>query len=100
MICSINSSECEASDFSTSFKKIQKLLALKEKENFKTTIIITMLDLNKKNQLAEYEKLRNAFKDLDVYIYLKSEDQQWYRKEYHGPTQSTGLRSANTHGCQ
>ena len=29
-------------------------------------------------------KLIKAFSGLDVYIYLKSEDCQWYRKDYHG----------------
>ena len=29
-------------------------------------------------------KLKEAFKDLDVYLYLKSEDTQWYRGVDHG----------------
>jgi MoaA/NifB/PqqE/SkfB family radical SAM enzyme len=76
-----------ASNFLSSYKKILKLLELKEKENYKTTIIITMLDLNNTGQIKEYKKLKEAFKGLDVYIYLKSEDQLWYRKDYH-PTKS------------
>jgi radical SAM protein with 4Fe4S-binding SPASM domain len=43
-----------------------------------------MLDLNRTNQREDYEKLMKAFEGLDVYIYLKSEDCQWYRKDYHG----------------
>ena len=43
-----------------------------------------MLDLNQTNQREEFAKLRKAFEGLDVYIYLKSEDQQWYRKDFHG----------------
>ena len=39
-----------------------------------------MLDLNRTNQREDYEKLLKAFEGLDVYIYLKSEDSQWYRK--------------------
>lgn len=74
----------DASNFTESYKKILQLIELKEKRSFKTTIVITMLDLNKSWQKDEYEKLRAAFKDLDVYLYLKSEDQQWYRKEFHG----------------
>ena len=31
--------------------------------------------------------LAAVFEDLDVYLYLKSEDQQWYRQDYH-PTKS------------
>jgi wyosine [tRNA(Phe)-imidazoG37] synthetase (radical SAM superfamily) len=74
----------EASNFTKSYEKILQLLDLKEKNDYKTKIIITMLDLNNEWQEREYEKLLSAFEDLDVYIYIKSEDQQWYRKDYHG----------------
>lgn len=74
----------EYSDFTGSYKKILQLLDLKAKRNYKTTIVITMLNLNNSWQQDEYEKLRKAFENLDVYIYIKSEDQQWYRKDYHG----------------
>jgi radical SAM protein with 4Fe4S-binding SPASM domain len=56
----------------------------KKKHNYKTTIIITMLDLHRFNQEKEYERLRNAFEGLDVYIYLKSQDQQWYQNKVEG----------------
>ena len=71
------------SDFSQSFKKIEKLLEIKKSKKFKTTIIITMLNLNRKDQEQDFERLKNAFRGKDVYIYLKSEDQQWYRQEHH-----------------
>ncbi len=74
----------QASDFSESYQKILSLLDMKKKENFGTVIIITMLNLNRADQMREYEFLRKKFAGLDVYIYLKSEDQQWYRKDYHG----------------
>lgn len=73
-----------ASNFTGSYKKILQLLDIKKEKGLKTTIIITMLDLNKKGQVEEFNLLKRAFKGKDVYIYLKSEDQQWYRKEYHG----------------
>lgn len=73
-----------ASNFTKSYNKIVDLLKIKEENKYKTTIIITMLNLNRTNQMKEYEMLKNAFEGLDVYIYLKSEDQQWYRKDYHG----------------
>lgn len=76
----------QASNFTESYKKILELLDLKSKTNFKTTIIITMLDLHRPNQKEDFEKLKEAFKGCDVYIYFKSEDQQWYRKDYHGTT--------------
>jgi len=74
----------KASDFTGSYRKILQLLELKEIHNYKTTIVITMLDLNRSNQQEDYEKLKEAFSDRDVYIYMKSEDQQWYRNDYHG----------------
>lgn len=74
----------EASNFKKSYEKILNVLNYKKENNLKTTIVITMLDLNRTNQKEDYDKLLDAFKDLDVYIYLKSEDQQWYRKDFHG----------------
>lgn len=74
----------DASNFTESYKKIVQLLKIKKEKNYKTTIIITMLDLNRTTQKEEFTKLRKAFEDSDVYIYLKSEDQQWYRQDYHG----------------
>lgn len=74
----------DASNFTESYKKIIKLLQIKKEKKYKTTIIITMLDLNQTNQAEEYANLRKAFEGFDVYIYLKSEDQQWYRKDFHG----------------
>lgn len=73
----------ELSSFSDSYQKIIKVLEYKKKNHLNTTIVITMIDLNRKNQKEDYDKLRNAFKGLDVYLYLKSENGQWYRKNYH-----------------
>ncbi|MFA5779077.1 MAG: SPASM domain-containing protein [Elusimicrobiota bacterium] len=73
----------EASNFSTGYKKIMQLLEIKKKEKYKTVIIITMLDLNRSNQKEDFLNLKKAFEEADVYIYLKSEDTQWYRKDYH-----------------
>ena len=70
-----------ASNFSDSYKGLLQLLKEKEKRNYKTTIIITMLDLHRSNQRDEFEKLLKAFEGLDVYIYLKSQDQQWYQEK-------------------
>ncbi|MDD5687490.1 MAG: SPASM domain-containing protein [Elusimicrobia bacterium] len=74
----------QASNFSDSYKKILHLLEVKKKQGYNTTIIITMLDLNNPSQDKEFEKLQDAFKGLDVYVYLKSQDQQWYQTEKHG----------------
>lgn len=74
----------EASNFSESYRKILQVLDYKEKKGAGTTVVITMLDLNRTNQKEDYDRLLEAFRGLDVYIYLKSEDCQWYRKDYHG----------------
>lgn len=74
----------EQSNFSESYQKIQEVLDYKHKNNLHTTIVITMLDLNRTNQKEDYDKLMAAFEGMDVYIYLKSEDCQWYRKDFHG----------------
>jgi MoaA/NifB/PqqE/SkfB family radical SAM enzyme len=85
----------KSSNFTESYKKILRLLDLKAKRNYRTTIVITMLNLNKPWQLDEYEKLKEAFSGLDVYIYLKSQDQQWYQGK------KTGTQSIHwTEFCQ
>jgi wyosine [tRNA(Phe)-imidazoG37] synthetase (radical SAM superfamily) len=73
-----------ASDFTQSYNKILQLLELKRKHKYSTTIVITMLDLNRNDQQQEFEKLANAFEGQDVYIYLKSQDQQWYQDKNEG----------------
>jgi radical SAM protein with 4Fe4S-binding SPASM domain len=74
----------EASNFTESYKKIQQVLDYKHKNKLNTVIVITMLNLNRQNQKDDFQKLLKAFENLDVYIYLKSENGQWYRKDYHG----------------
>ena len=77
----------KASNFSESYRNILKVLDRKAQKNYKTTVVITMLNLDKPWQLEEYEKLKEAFSGMDVYIYLKSQDQQWYQSKKIG-TQS------------
>jgi len=73
-----------SSNFTESYKRILELLDIKQEKGFKTEIIITMLDLNKEWQKDDFSKLKELFDGKDVYIYMKSEDQQWYREDYHG----------------
>lgn len=68
----------QASNFTESYKNILKLLDLKAQRNYKTTIVITMINLNKSWQQDEFARLQEAFKGMDVYVYLKSQDQMWY----------------------
>lgn len=74
----------EASNFTTSYESILKVLDYKEKHGLGTTVVITMLNLNRSNQREDFDRLVEAFEGLDVYVYLKSEDCQWYRKDFHG----------------
>ena len=69
----------DSSDFQESLKKIRQLLDQKKKHNYKTTIVITMLNLGVPDKEEQFEKLKKAFLDLDVYIYFKCVDNQWYR---------------------
>ncbi len=69
----------KASNFTDSYMKILRLLYLKEKYRYGTTIVITMLDLGRPNQKEEFEQLKDAFKNSDTYVYLKSQDQKWYQ---------------------
>jgi MoaA/NifB/PqqE/SkfB family radical SAM enzyme len=72
-----------ASNFMDSYRKILQLLEMKEKYNYKTTIVITMLNL-KTWQQNDFQSLKKAFQGLNVYIYMKSQDQQWYQNKYVG----------------
>jgi len=69
-------------NFTQAFKKTMKILELKEQRQYSTRIVITMIDVgHDEEQQEEFENLRQVFQDANVYIYLKSEDQQWYRKD-------------------
>ena len=65
-------------NFSESYKKILTLLDIKEENGYRTEIVITMLDLNKQNQIEDYNRLCQKFENKNVYLYLKSQDQLWY----------------------
>lgn len=69
----------KVSDFTGSFKKIRYLVSQKKKYGYKTVIVITMLDLARSGQNREFNQLKRAFAGMDVYIYLKSQDQKWYQ---------------------
>jgi len=68
----------QMSNFTESYRRIVELLNIKAQRSLKTTIVITMINLNKPWQQEEFEKVKEAFKGMDVYVYLKSQDQQWY----------------------
>lgn len=74
----------QASNFTESYRNILKLLELKAQRNYETEIVITMINLNKPWQQEEFERLQEAFEGCDVYVYLKSQDQQWYEDNDQG----------------
>ena len=70
------------SNFTQAYAKTLEILDIKEKRGFDTTIVITMIDVgHDEEQQEEFRRLKEKFKDSNVYMYLKSEDQQWYRKD-------------------
>jgi len=68
----------QQSNFTQSYRDILELMDIKAQRNLNTTIVITMINLNKSWQQEEFEKLQEAFKGTDAYVYLKSQDQMWY----------------------
>jgi wyosine [tRNA(Phe)-imidazoG37] synthetase (radical SAM superfamily) len=68
----------QRSNFSDAYEKILKLLEIKKQRGYMTEIVITMINLNKPWQREQFAKLQEAFAGLDVYVYLKSQDQMWY----------------------
>jgi len=72
-----------AANFQQAYDKTLEVLNEKEKRGLGTEIIITMIDIgHDQKQQDEFLQLSQAFAGLDIYIYLKSEDQQWYRKDH------------------
>ena len=89
----------DQSNFQESYENILRVLEEKEKRGLETTVVITMLDLNRPNQQEDWEKLKEHFKGKDVYIYFKSEDQQWYKEKHGG--KKHGTKSVHwTESCQ
>lgn len=72
-IDSLTSSARGKDAFRNDYPKIMQVLEMKAKQNYKTQIVITMIDLGQ----DEFELLKEAFKGTDVYIYQKSADQAW-----------------------
>lgn len=62
------------SNFNDSYNKIMQLLEIIANNNYKTQIVITMLNFDNKD---EHLELQQRFEGLDVYMYMKSLDQNW-----------------------
>ena len=64
-----------AANFTQAYEKTLEVINRKEALGLNTVIVITMIDVNRPDQKEEFNRLKN------VYIYLKSEDQQWYKDD-------------------
>jgi wyosine [tRNA(Phe)-imidazoG37] synthetase (radical SAM superfamily) len=71
----------QASNFWAAYRNIVKVLDIKAQNNYPVQVVITMLNLGREDQTEEYARLKEAFRDMDVYIYLKSQDQRWYENK-------------------
>ncbi len=63
--------------------KIFEVLDMRKRNGFTTEVVITMIDLNRETQQEDWVELKRRFNGQDVYIYLKSENSQWYREDRH-----------------
>lgn len=61
-------------------KKIDDLLTLKRKGRYPTSIIISMVDCDKPGQKEEFKRLKGSLAGKEVYLYWKSQDQRWYKR--------------------
>ncbi len=69
-------------DFESSYRTILEILELKERKGYKTTIVPCMINLagSDENQEMQREFL-DLWKGLDVFAYVKSQDNRWYFEE-------------------
>jgi radical SAM protein with 4Fe4S-binding SPASM domain len=66
-------------DFTKSRENILRVIEM----GYRTQVVVTMLNLNRTGQVDDFAKLQDAFKGTGAYVYLKSEDQQWYDHSQH-----------------
>lgn len=71
----------QAGRFDENYARIMQLIEMKEKHNFRTNIVITMINFNRENQDEDFGQLRKMFEGTGAYVYLKSLDQKWYGSE-------------------
>lgn len=67
-------------NFTEAFEKIIEVLELKQNNNYKTTIVVTMIELSEK-QREESMDFLELWKGKEVYSYIKSQDNKWYFTE-------------------
>jgi radical SAM protein with 4Fe4S-binding SPASM domain len=66
-------------DFTNSFENIQKVIDLKHEKGFETKIVVTMIAMGVSNDDLETQRsFMELFDPLDVFNYVKSQDNRWY----------------------
>ena len=69
-------------DFTKSFENIQKVIDLKRMKGFQTKIVVTMIAMGASNDDVETQRnFMEIFNPLDVFNYVKSQDNRWYYED-------------------
>lgn len=69
-------------NFEKAYQTIKDVIAMKEAKGYKTLIVPTMIELNENSDNREMQQVfMDMWKDLDVYAYVKSQDNRWYYEE-------------------
>ncbi|OGW80362.1 MAG: hypothetical protein A3G33_10325 [Omnitrophica bacterium RIFCSPLOWO2_12_FULL_44_17] len=59
--------------------QVDDLLAIKKQKGYATKLVMAMVDINHSGQKNELAMLKRKYIPQGVYVYLKSQDQRWYR---------------------
>jgi len=69
-------------NYEKAYKTILDIVKLKAEKGYKTLIVPTMIELNSdSSSQKKQQEFLDLWKDLDVYAYVKSQDNRWYYEE-------------------
>ena len=69
-------------DFTKSFENIKKVIDLKHQRGFETKIVVTMIAMGvSKEDIQMQRSFMEIFDPLDVFNYVKSQDNRWYYED-------------------
>jgi len=66
-------------DFTKSRENILRVIEM----GYDTKVVVTMININREGQGEDFARLQDAFMGTGAYVYLKSEDQQWFDRSQH-----------------
>ena len=73
----------DRNDFSNSFINIQDVIDLKQKNNFDTQIVVTMISMGEASgDLETQHRFMDIFDPMEVFNYVKSQDNRWYYERF------------------